>query len=323
MDKLTNQKGGKMKLIQMFQFLGLLLILESCVYQRADMKADLSVDIPQFKSSISPNVVFDTGHGNFHDINTTYRPFATLLSNDGILVRRHQGSFTENALKNVDLLIIANATTTEEKGAQNESAFSDQEIATVSAWIQSGGALLLIADHDPFGSAAASLAKELGVRMKSVWTVDTLRNNKKTGKNTWLEFSRGNGGLGEHSILQSGNPDAAVSKVMTYTGQSLSFDTTWTSILQLSNSAQNYYSRSDASVASLDTSTYFSAPGESQLIARSYGDGRIVIAGEAAIFTAQEVRIFLKTMHAGFNYEGYDNKRLVLNIIHWLLFKIN
>ncbi|MBC8377319.1 MAG: hypothetical protein H8E26_14855, partial [FCB group bacterium] len=67
----------------------------------------------------------------------------------------------------------------------------------------------------------------------------------------------------------------------------------------------------------------FPVPGQSQLIMRQYGEGRIVIAGEAAMFTAQEVRIFFKTMRAGFNYEGYDNKKLVLNVIHWLLFEID
>lgn len=89
----------------------------------------------------------------------------------------------------------------------------------------------------------------------------------------------------------------------------MSFDSTWTSILQLLHTAQNYYTRADASIASVDTSTYFSVPGQSQLIARKYGDGRIVIAGEAAMFTAQGVRVFFKTIHAGFNYKGYDNKK--------------
>ena len=38
---------------------------------------------------------------------------------------------------------------------------------------------------------------------------------------------------------------------------------------------------------------------------------------------AQEVRIFFKSYHAGFNYNGYDNKNLVLNIVRWLLHEID
>ncbi len=312
-----------MKTKRMLQLIVPIIILASCVYQRPDMQTDMSVGFPKFDHSTSPVVLFDAGHGNFHDIHTTYKPFATLLKNDGILLGTHQGLFTEKALQNIDLLIIANATTTEQKEGDMTSAFSASEIQVLTKWIQKGGSLLLIADHDPFGSAASDLAKVLGVGMDNVWTVDSLRVNQEIGRNTWLEYGRENGGLGQHPILQADSPESAIKRVITFTGQSLSFDSTWTSILQLSNSARNYYERSDAKVASVDTSTYFSVPGQSQLIARKYGAGRIVIAGEAAMFTAQEARVLWKTMNAGFNYGSYDNKKFVLNIIHWLLFEID
>ncbi len=295
------------------------LIFSSCIYQRADMRADMSVDMPKFDSANAPNVLFDAGHENFHNIHTTYEPFATLLKNDGVLIREHQGLFTENSLTNIDLLIIANAWAPEQKEGGVTSAFSESEIQVLTDWIRKGGSLWLIADHDPFGGAASYLASALGVGMASVRTVDTLRVNPEIGRNTWLEYTQENGGLGQHSILQGDSPESAIKRVITFTGQSLSFDSTWTSILRLSQSAQNYYTRADASSASTDTSTYYAVPGQSQLIARKYGDGRIVIAGEAAMFTAQEVRIFFKTIHFGFNYQGYDNKKLAVNIIHWLL----
>jgi len=312
-----------MKTKRMLQLIVSIIMLASCIYQRADMQTDMSVGFPKFDPSTSPNVLFDAGHGNFHEIYTTYEPFATLLKNDGVLIREHQGLFTENSLNNIDLLIIANATGSEQKGGYMTGAFSDSEIHVLMDWIRKGGSLLLIADHDPFGSAASDLAKVLGVGMDNVWTADPLRLNQEIGRNTWLEYDRENGGLGQHLILQAHSPEFAINRVITFTGQSLSFDSTWTSILQLSNSARNYYERSDAKVASEDTSTYFSVPGQSQLIARKYGEGRIAIAGEAAMFTAQEVRVLWKTMNAGFNYGGYDNKKLVLNIIHWLLFEID
>ena len=301
------------RLLQMFLILSAMV---SCLYQRPDMSTDMSVDLPAFNSESSPSVLFDAGHKNFHDIQSTYKPFATLLNNDGILLTTHDGHYTPEALQNVDLLIIANATGEEREDGRMTSAFSKKEIEVLTQWVSQGGSLLLIADHDPFGSASAQLAKSFGVGMESVWTVDTSRQNPEIGKSSWLEYSLENGGLGLHPIVQL---DPPIRKVITFTGQSLSFDSTWTSILMLSESARNYYTRADASIISDDNTSYFPVPGQSQLIASNYGSGRIVIAGEAAMFTAQEVRIFFKTMRAGFNYDGYDNKQLVLKIIHWLV----
>lgn len=293
------------------------------VYQRVDKHADTSVNTPRFNPEATPRVSFDSGHGNFHDINGTYAPFARLMENDGILLRTHEGLFTEDSLQDIDLLIIANATPSEDHGAEVPSAFTESEIHVLAEWIQGGGSLLLIADHDPFGSAASELAKALGAGMSSVWTVDSLRFSEADGKTTWLEFSEENKGLGRHSILQSETQESAVRRVITFTGQSLSFDSTWTSILRLSPNARNYFNRSEAKVAASDTATYLPVPGQSQLIAREHGNGRIVIAGEAAMFTAQEVRVFFNSYHAGFNYGGYDNKNFVLNIVHWLLHEID
>ncbi|NQT62705.1 MAG: hypothetical protein HQ556_07080 [Candidatus Marinimicrobia bacterium] len=312
-----------MKIKRILQFIIPLLILVSCVYQRPDMHTDMTVGNPKFDLDDSPVVLFDAGHGNFHDIQSTYKPFAMLLHNDGIVLSTHTGQFTEKVLQNVDLLIISNATGVEQKDGGMTSAFGESEILVLTEWIAGGGSLLLIADHDPFGSASSDLANAWGVGMENVWTVDTLRLNPEIGRNTWLEYNHENGGLGQHSILGADSPDSAIQRVISFTGQSLSYDSTWTSILQLSNSAQNYYTRADAKILSPDLSTHFPVPGQSQLITRQYGEGRIVIAGEAAMFTAQEVRIFFKTMRAGFNYKDYDNKKFVLNVIHWLLFEID
>ena len=45
-------------------------------------------------------------------------------------------------------------------------------VAAIRDWVRAGGALLLIADHAPFGSAAASLASRFGVSMGKGWTFD-------------------------------------------------------------------------------------------------------------------------------------------------------
>lgn len=298
-------------------------ILNYCIYQEADMTADMSVGSPKFRPETSPRVYFDAGHGNFHDIETTYAPFAKLLENDGLVIRRHEGLFTEEKLKGMDLLIIVNATPVGDADSETSPAFKESEINDIRKWVENGGSLLLIADHDPFGSATAGLAKAFGVGMSSVWTTDTLRSSGVAGKATWLVFSEENKGLGRHAIVQGETPESAVKRAITFTGQSLSFDPDWTSVLQLSEEARNYYERSDAEASASDTTKFIPAPGQSQMIAREYGKGRIVIAGEAAMFTSQKARLFFKTYRAGFNYGDYDNKNLVLNTVRWLLRAIN
>jgi hypothetical protein len=57
-----------------------------------------------------------------------------------------------------------------------------------------------------------------------------------------------------------------------------------------------------------------SARGRSQGVALIFGEGKIVCLGEAAMLTAQKNR---DNSNVGMNYNS-DNKRLALNIIHWL-----
>jgi len=291
-------------------------LLNACITQRADMSTDLSVPAPHYGAVVVPRVGIDAGHGNFHTLDGRFQPFATLLRNDGLDVVAHEGRFSANSLNGLDLLVIANAMVQE--GSEDPSAFQADEITALLSWISEGGALLLIADHDPFGAASARLARVLGVEMRSVWTVDTLRAVPGVQRATWLSFTHDNQGLGSHPILSIPPGGPGIDRIISFTGQSLAADSTWTPILKLSSQARDYLTRDAAVAGSADPRSSIPA-GESQMIAREYGKGRIVIAGEAAMFTAQEVRIFFKITRAGFNYPGCENKMLVLNTVHWLL----
>jgi hypothetical protein len=44
-------------------------------------------------------------------------------------------------------------------------AFTPAECDAVRDWVRGGGALLLIADHVPWGDASAILARQFGVEM--------------------------------------------------------------------------------------------------------------------------------------------------------------
>jgi hypothetical protein len=53
-----------------------------------------------------------------------------------------------------------------------------------------------------------------------------------------------------------------------------------------------------------------SAAGRAQALAMHFGKGRVVVFGEAAMLTAQNVNF-------GMNYPGTDDRQLTLNVMHW------
>jgi hypothetical protein len=58
-----------------------------------------------------------------------------------------------------------------------------------------------------------------------------------------------------------------------------------------------------------------SAAGRAQGAALSFGKGRVVVLGEAAMLTAQ---VAPRVFRFGMNLPGIDNRQLALNIMHWL-----
>jgi hypothetical protein len=56
----------------------------------------------------------------------------------------------------------------------------------------------------------------------------------------------------------------------------------------------------------------FILAGRAQGVAGRFGDGRVVVLGEAMIF-----------MEFGLAYSGFDNRQLALNIVRWLSGELN
>jgi len=76
--------------------------------QRADLSFDVSVASPAYVQT-HPRVVIDEAHNNFHTAEGRYKPFATLLRNDGYDVSAGTTLFTSASLKSVDVLVVSNA----------------------------------------------------------------------------------------------------------------------------------------------------------------------------------------------------------------------
>jgi len=206
------------------------------------------------------------------------------------------------------VLVIANALGAEEiddEGA-DRPAFTDDEIAAVYDWVKSGGALLLIADHAPFGGAAAALGTMFGVDMSKGYTFDAV--NALPCIPSMLIFSRENKLLGPHPIFEGRNEKERVNRVLSFTGQSLKGPEGSTGILKLSDTAQDSPNHEQKNMVS--------AAGRSQALAFKVGKGRVVVQGEAAMLSAQISG--QEKFKMGMNVEGYDNKQYALNLIHWL-----
>lgn len=99
-----------------------------------------------------------------------------------------------DSLQKLDILVIANALG-EHQGDVMGAAFTPVECDAVRDWVRDGGSLLLIADHLPFGDAAATLAQRFGIEMGRGWALD---KGNSEGNPSILVFSRTNNLLGDH-----------------------------------------------------------------------------------------------------------------------------
>jgi hypothetical protein len=294
-----------MKLLAIFVFL-LVLAPPVMGQQQPDPEFNTSVDNPVYSRN-GPRVMFDEAHHNFHIADGRYKPFADLMTNDGFQVIRNRKPFSKQSLSSFKVLVIANALGAEEmddEGA-DQSAFNDDEIQAVYDWVKGGGALLLIADHAPFGSAASALGTKLGVDMSKGYTFDAANSG---GAPSFLVFSRENKLLGPHPIVDGRNEKERVNKVLSFTGQSLKGPEESSSVLKLSDTAQDSPNHEQKSMTS--------AAGRAQALAFKVGKGRVVVHGEAAMLSAQIAGP--EKFKMGMNVEGYDNKQYALNIMHWL-----
>ena len=188
-------------------------------------------------------------------------------------------------------------------------AFTDAECAAVEAWVRRGGSLFLIADHAPMGAAADRLSRRFGVKMAKGYTSDR-----------------------DHFL--PGTVPSIIVRVIAFTGQSLSVPRRATAILPLSPTAIDVTLpiTGDAEAArraarlgnAVPGGNRISAAGRAQLVALPFGKGRVVIAGEAGMFTAQIIRgepaheFGVETFLMGFNHPDCDNRQLALNIMRWL-----
>lgn len=282
-----------------------------------DPSFDTSVSKPAYEGQ-GPVVLYDEGHLNTHLSTTGYKPLADLIRNDGYALRILEGSITPEKLRAINVLVLALARGV--NPTNDSAAYTDREAAAVAEWVRGGGSLLLVADHWPFGVAMRSLARHVDVDLGGGFVEDTKYHDSERGE-SHLVFSRENGLLKEHPITRG------IQRVMTFTGSSVSVPerangpTNIVPFMLLSDSATERPpgpARAERDGGNERVLMTYGDPqpagGRAQGIAFELGQGRVVVLGEAGMLRAQKSRTGL----VGMNVPGYDNRRLALNIMHWL-----
>jgi hypothetical protein len=300
----------KAKLIIVFLFLSL-LAARGLSQQVADTSFNPIITKPEYQTSKGPVVAIDEGHNNFHTAAGRYLPFARLLRADGYVVKGYPGEFSETKLTAIKILVIANALN--KINIQNwylptPSAFTPAEIKIVRNWVEKGGSLFLIADHMPMGGAALDLAAAFGFKFTNGFAADTVTPGPAS-------FYRKDNTLIPGPISDGRSQTEHVDKVVTFTGQAFRIPDGAKSILRFD---ERYLLLESDTAWVFDSTTKFTPIKDwSQGAYMKYGKGRLVMFGEAAMFTAQlagptKTRVGMNSDYAEENY------KLLLNIIHWL-----
>ena len=284
--------------------------------QAADVNFNPNVARPAYTNK-HPKVLFDEAHNNTETVSGHYKPFAELITNDGYTVTRNARSFTRSGLKGYDVLVIVNASGPQSQRAS--SAFTEEECLAVRDWVNSGGGLLLVADHLPFSSAMSVLSAKFEVDYTKGYTIDSSKYNRENEDQSELVFSRDEGLVVDHPITRGRDATERINRVFTFTGTSLKGPASGVQFLKLSDSALDVIPPPEANPVSSGAAPLdhkqVSAAGRAQGLALISGKGRVVAIGEAAMLTAQ---VTPRGYRYGMNVAGTDNRQLVLNIVHWL-----
>jgi hypothetical protein len=328
---------------------GLLLLAVAAAPARCQNQVEDTTFVPKVArpafTGHRPVVMIDEAHRNQFTRSGAYRAFANLLSQDGLRVVSGGQAFSPRLLLACEVLVVADAVGSAEPRAASAraSAFRSSECDAVRDWVREGGSLLLIADHAPFGSAMDSLAVRFGVDFGKGYTMDARRVDPETGNMGCILFTRALGLIGDHAITRGRDKTERIDRVVTFTGQSLAGPPGSTGLLVLSPSASDLPITPDArreatpearrkadTTAVSKSSGAVTAVGRFQGLAFGFGKGRVVVLGEASMFSSQFVfgadaqRMGKKRLRIGLNRPDLDdNQQFALNVMRWLARELN
>lgn len=279
--------------------------------QQADTTFRAVVAQPAFAPGTGPVVLLDEAHHNFHTVEGRYQAFVRVLRADGYVVRASARRFADDALAGADVLVIANAlheSNLDDWQVPTPSAFTQEEVEHVRAWVEQGGALLLIADHMPFPGAAEAMGAAFGFRFNNGFARDTLQPPADL-------FRRADGLLRDHAITNGRALTERIDSVRSFTGQAFRAGPDAEPLLVLGPTMISLMP--EVAWQFEDDTPRVPVAGWYQGAVQTYGRGRVAVFGEAAMFTAQYVA--QRNAWFGLRAPGAEqNQQFLLNVMHWL-----
>ena len=297
----------------MKKFFFTILIISLCqsiAQPTIDSTFRVPIERPMFQGEEGPRVLVDEAHNNVHKKEGGLYSFTRMMEEDGAKVFANDKVFTTELLNQYDILIIVNALHDSNVGNwQNPtpSAFSTKEIKAIAKFVSEGGSLLFVADHMPIGGAAQELAKKFNVE----WTNSFAMQNG----NHWPPsvFKRDNNTLRDSPVTMDTSFGKRITQVGTFTGSAFKTEEEFFPFLVYDNS----HALLMPEVAwrfNKDTKNE-NAQGWIQGACMEYGEGRMVLIGEAAMITAQ---LRGKTKIGMNSPDAPENPQLALNIFRYL-----
>lgn len=277
-----------------------------CAQQQPDKDYVPAISHTLFEQGKGPLLLVDGGHNNFHTLAERFAPFGRVAKKDGFVVKNMPGNINAGQLKGVKVLVIANALSEKNVDSWRQpvlSAFTPGEINLIKDWVWNGGSLFLVADHMPFAGAAATLAKPFGFSFNDGFA---LRKPKKK----FDVFSFAGGTLKHCELTDMHGP---LDSIVTFTGQAFTIPDSAISVITLDSNYKVLLP--EVAWEFNDEMKIIPAGGMSQLAYTRYGSGKVVVAGEAAMFTAQRVGDIKIGLNSDF---APNNLQLLRNILEWL-----
>lgn len=267
-----------------------------------------AITSPAYPSEKGPSIFIDEAHNNFHTLSGGFAPFARILEKDGYVLKPLSQTLSDETLMPAKILVIANAIhidNAQRWTLPTPSAFSEEEILALNTWVKEGGSLFLIADHMPFPGASEKLAASFGIKF-----CNGFARSEKNNRNDIFKLGSG---LAECALTYGRNSSERVTAVQTFTGQAFQVPEEAVSVITLDGNYEILLPETAWEFTKLTPK--LSAQGFVQGAYLRYGSGRLVVFGEAAMFTAQRYGNNSFGMNAK---TASQNLQFLLNTIHWL-----
>lgn len=278
--------------------------------QQADTNFNLTIENPRYPLNEGPLILIDGLHNNLHQVDGNFAPFAKLARKDGFRV---EALVDWKQLQKADILVIANPIHSDNQGnwvRPIHSAFSLEEINKIQGFVYNGGRLLLIADHMPFAGASQELGQAFGIEFCDGFAQ---LSQKENGRDV---FSQTNGRLNE-CALTDGTLGDSIQKLYSFMGSSFALPDS--AVAVLSFLPEDQCLAPDIAWQFDDNTPSSPLEDHVQGAIFQFGNGKVAVFGEAAMFTAQNVTQNGHTYKIGFNSPfAPQNAPFVRNVLAWL-----